>query len=445
MIAQLRPYPRYEPAGVAGLDSRPSTWCGRRLKTLFREIDRRSQTGEEKLLSLRMHRGLVGHIEAGGKPIDAEALVGFKKIIPGQLVMNRMRAAAGLFALARETGLVSPDYAVFDIIGQLNCNYYLSLFQTPAMKAVFRAESKGLGTGDAGFLRLYTDRFGVISVPVPPPDEQAAIVKFIDHADRKIRRYIRAKQKLLRLQSETVASVTETAVSAAATKTVRLCTAATEVQRRVARDPGTEYVPVGLYNRGRGMFAKPLCAGAQLGDSEFFWLEEGDFILSGQFAWEGAVAMVRAEHDGCIASHRYPVLRANPRVAMTSFLLGFFRSSYGHLLLNLNSRGAAGRNRPLNVSRLMKEKVPVPPLELQIKVVDALQQEAALRAAVTRDIALLTEYRTRLISDVVTGKLDVRAAAAALTDEVADDDPEFDDAAEDLEDDTDLPDEDTDE
>jgi type I restriction enzyme S subunit len=439
VIDGLKPYPKYKPVGSRWLDEMPASWLRRRLKSVFREVDHRSRTGEEKLLSLRMRRGLVGHIEAGGRPIDAAALVGFKHTTPGQLVMNRMRAVVGLFAVTREPGLVSPDYAVFDAMPEANPSFFLHLFQTPALMAAFRAEAKGLGTGDAGFLRLYTDRFGNIPIALPPRDEQAAIVKFIDYADRRIRRYIRARQKLLRLHSETVASITDEAVSATGTRTVRLSAVAAQVTRPVARDSAAEYTPVGLYNRGRGIFAKPSCPGAELGDSEFFWLKDGDLIISGQFAWEGAVAMVTEDHDGCIASHRYPVLRAKPSVARTPFLLAFFRSSYGHLLLNLNSRGAAGRNRPLNVLRLMKEKVPVPPMHMQAKVVAAFQQEAALRNVVAREIGLVTEYRTRLIADVVTGKLDVRQAAANLPDELDTDEPDFDEA-DDLETD-DLPDE----
>ena len=119
------------------------------------------------------------------------------------------------------------------------------------------------------------------------------------------------------------------------------------------------------------------------------------------------------EH-GCVASHRYPVLRGKPNVLDTGFLLAFLQTDWGQLLLDYHSRGAAGRNRPLNARTLMKEKISLPPLESQRRIVGMLQHESQVRRQVKNWNKLLNEYRTRLIADVVTGKLDVREAAAQL-------------------------------
>jgi type I restriction enzyme S subunit len=62
----------------------------------------------------------------------------------------------------------------------------------------------------------------------------------------------------------------------------------------------------------------------------------------------------------------------------------------------------------------MKEFVPIPSLHTQYKIHELLEEEFALADTIEREIELLREYRTRLISDVVTGKLDVRVAAASL-------------------------------
>ncbi len=124
----------------------------------------------------------------------------------------------------------------------------------------------------------------------------------------------------------------------------RLEVATTLVSRPVRRTETESFTPVGLYNRGRGLFKKPETPGDELGDSDFFWIEAGDLIISGQFAWEGAVALVDDDAHGCIASHRYPILRGTTGLVDTAYLLAFFRSDYGGLLLDLHSRGAAGRN-----------------------------------------------------------------------------------------------------
>ena len=177
-------------------------WQVRRIKTLLREIERRSETGREPLLSLRLHGGLVDQHALGGKTIPPAALVGYKHIKPGEIVMNRMRAALGLFAAAKTEGLVSPDYAIFYPVCDVNLDYAVQLFRTPAMASVFRLESRGLGTGESGFLRLYSDRFGTIPIPFPPPDEQAAIVRFLGRATGQVDRAIQAKRNVIALLNE---------------------------------------------------------------------------------------------------------------------------------------------------------------------------------------------------------------------------------------------------
>ncbi|WP_082517089.1 restriction endonuclease subunit S [Acidovorax sp. Leaf78] len=170
--------PRHQ-SGIAWAGIVPTHWDIRYLKHIFKEIDHRSNTGKEVLYSLRMSGQLVRHHDVSDKPITADQLIGYKLVQPGQLVMNRMRASMGLFAIANEHGLVSPDYAVFDPIVDVVQEYFLALFRNSAIQGVFLTESKGLGTGSSGFLRLYSDRFGGIKVPCPPLAEQKEIVAAI--------------------------------------------------------------------------------------------------------------------------------------------------------------------------------------------------------------------------------------------------------------------------
>lgn len=177
----LNPNAPLKPSDQEWLGEIPAHWHEPRAKGLFREVDRRTETGEETLLSLRMGKGLVPHNDVSEKVLEASDVTGFKKIEPGQMVINRMRAASGLIAVATESGLVSPDYAVFDVVDQeLSIEYFLELFKTSLLQAVFRSASKGLGTGEQGFLRLYTDAFLSLHFPYPPVAEQRAIAAFIE-------------------------------------------------------------------------------------------------------------------------------------------------------------------------------------------------------------------------------------------------------------------------
>lgn len=177
----LDPDVSLKPSGIPWLGDIPKHWEAKRIKYLLREVDIRSTTGLEPLLSMRMHHGLVVFSEHFTRPPQAATLVGFKIVRPRQFVVNRMQAGNGVIfpSCLSITGLVSPDYAVFDPIADVNVDYLGELFRTRTLRVKFRSESKGLGTGTSGFMRLYNDRFGAIHIPLPPREEQDSILKGI--------------------------------------------------------------------------------------------------------------------------------------------------------------------------------------------------------------------------------------------------------------------------
>ena len=452
MIAGINTYPAYKASTVLGLSLLPEHWSAPRLKTVFREVDRRSGTGEEPLLSLRMQVGLVDHHEMGGKLIPSTSLTHYKVAEPGELVMNRMRAAAGLFGVPPKLGLVSPDYAVLRPRKALALDYFLHLFRTPLMMSAFRLESRGLGTGESGFLRLYTERFGMLSAPVPPPDEQAAIVRFLDHADRRIRRYIRAKQKLIKLLDEQKQAIINQAVTGGLAGP-RVERSADEVIRSPNHIPWLFSMPAHwMVVRSKALFA-PRKERAREGDeqlsatqaygvipqAEFERLvgrrvvkinlhldkrshvEKDDFVISMR-SFQGGLE--RAWSSGCIRSS-YVVLR--PLAAVDVSFFGYLFKSRAYIQALQATGNFIRDGQDLNFNNFCQVDLPLVPLEEQRAISRQIdEQTAGIRrgAEVLRsEVELVREFRTRLVADVVTGQLDVRAAAAALRDEPADDEP----------------------
>jgi type I restriction enzyme S subunit len=182
----LDPRATMRDSGIEWIGEIPTHWEILRLKYLFNEKNERTKTGEETLLSLRMELGLVPHDDVSDKTITNENLVDYKIVRPGQMVMNRMRAAIGIFGVSSRFGLVSPDYAIFDIKERANPSFFLKLFKLPLLGTQFRLGSKGLGTGSSGFMRLYTEEFGTIKVAVPPIDEQSEILQFINSISEQL-------------------------------------------------------------------------------------------------------------------------------------------------------------------------------------------------------------------------------------------------------------------
>jgi type I restriction enzyme S subunit len=216
------------------------------------------------------------------------------------------------------------------------------------------------------------------------------------------------QRRLMELLKEKISSLVLSSVDLPNTKRLRFVDAASIISRPVLQQQEESYTRIGLFNRGRGLFHKEASEMDEMGESDFFCIEEGDLIISGQFAWEGAVAMAGKNETGCVVSHRYPVLRGIPGVALTEYLFGLLCTNHGDFLLNENSRGAAGRNRPLNIRSLMKETIPVPSMQIQETVARAIHSRSVLFQEISNAIDLLQEHRTALISAAVTGQIDVR-------------------------------------
>ena len=162
-------------SGVDWIGEIPASWGVFRIKNVMRALDRRSSAGTEDLLSVRMHHGIVRFSEHFQRPPQARTLVNFKIVEPGQFVVNRMQAGNGLIFCSDLFGLVSPDYSVLDVVADVN-KEFLGELAIPLMRWKFRVESKGLGTGTSGFLRLYDDRLGSVHVALPPRREQDSIM-----------------------------------------------------------------------------------------------------------------------------------------------------------------------------------------------------------------------------------------------------------------------------
>jgi type I restriction enzyme S subunit len=177
-MGELKPYPEYKDSKVSWLGEIPKDWEVTRLKNIFHEVDRRTTSGDEPLLRMSKKRGLIPYSDVSQKPSSAKTLIGYKICEPTEIVMNKMQAWNGVFALPKTRGLVSPEYTLLHPRSSANIRYFIHVLQSPLMVSRFFVESQGVGSG---FLRLYTDRFGAISVIIPSVLEQQKIVQFLEY------------------------------------------------------------------------------------------------------------------------------------------------------------------------------------------------------------------------------------------------------------------------
>lgn len=410
-------YPAHLPSDVGWLGHVPEHWEVRRIKSLFRECDERSGEQNGELLSLTRSKGLVPHAQASTKMASVDDLSNYKVCQPGDLVMNRMQAWSGMFAMASYRGLVSPDYCVFRKVGSSNVKFFEYLFKTPLLVAQFSRLSKGIGSG---FNRLYTDDFGSIAVAVPNVLEQDAIVRYLEYVDLRVRRYVRAKERLIELLEEERQAIVNRAVTRGLDPSVRLKSSGVEwlgdvpehwevrrLKTICTMKSGDAITAESIESRGE----YPVYGGNGVRGYAASFTHQGDFALIGrQGALCGNVHIARGRFW---ASEHAVVAALGP---------GHFIDWFGLALqvMNLNQYSISAAQPGLAVERIMNLPLPVPPaLEQQriaISVGEGVAKIDADIARARRQVELVQEYRTRLIADVVTGKLDVRKAAAGLGD-----------------------------
>lgn len=201
MISNLKPYPAYKDSGVPWLGDVPEHWDVKRGKNLFHCVDVRSTTGEEELLTVSSERGVLPRQSTTVTMFKAESYVGHKLCWPGDLVINSLWAWARGLGVSSYHGIVSTAYGVYRLRPDSCCDarFINELTRSTPFHWELQVRSKGVWTSR---LQLTDDAFLGAPFPKPPLPEQAAIVRFLDHADRKIRRYIRARQKLIKLLEE---------------------------------------------------------------------------------------------------------------------------------------------------------------------------------------------------------------------------------------------------
>lgn len=189
--------------------------------------------------------------------------------------------------------------------------------------------------------------------------------------------------------------------SVTAWKTASLGSILERVALPVNVEADREYREIGIRSHGKGIFHKPPISGASLGDKRVFWVVPEALVLNIVFAWEQAVAVTGAQELGMIASHRFPMYKANPGLCDVNYLLHYFKTRRGKELLEIASPGGAGRNKTLGQQAFDRLRIPLPPPTEQTNIATALstwdRAIDALTKAFKASDSLHQELREKLI------------------------------------------------
>lgn len=432
-MQQLPRHAKYKESGLPWVGEIPAHWQTRRNRFLFREVDRRSKYGEETHLSMSQVHGLVPSKGLGRKSLQSENYAGGKLVAEHDLVLNRLKAHLGVFARAKQAGVVSPDYTVFRPKGDVSVQYCESLFKTPMYVGEFRRRTKGIVEG---FWRLYTDDFYNVTALLPPPEEQDQIVAYLRVQDAHIARFIKAKRDLIKLLTEQKLRIIDHAVTRGLDASVALKPSgiewlgempehwdASRLKYCVSRihaggtpDTGVD----GYWSDSSDGIPWLLIADVTRADrvvnstkrltqagleSKRLAVVPAGAVLYTMYASIGKAAIL--EIDSAI---NQAILGLEPKSNLleAEFLFFWLRSLERHIK-NLASTSTQAN---LNAAKVKALPMFLPPVEEQKLICDWIKSECRIFddaiARTEEEIKLIREYRDRLIADVVTGQVDVR-------------------------------------
>ena len=427
-LMKLNPYPEYKDSGVMWLGKVPTHWAVIPNRGAFIEVNDQNHPHEE-MLSVTISRGVIKQSTLlddsstkDGSRIDRSS---YKLVKPGDIAYNKMRAWQGAIGVSTYRGIISPAYVVERPREGNGPDFLHYLLRTPAFAREAERNSYGIAS-DMWSLR--PEHFKTIRSCLPPPEEQACIVRFLDHADEQIHRYIASKERLIALMEEERQAIIQQAVTRGLDPNVRLKDSGVEwlgdmpehwevtrtrfLFKEVDRRSSTGNETHLSMSQVLGLVPSHQVEQTLISDSYVGGklCEKGDLVLNRLKAHLGVFAL--ADQKGVI-SPDYSVFRKRLALEMEYFTQ-VLRLPALRPELRIRSKGIVEGFWRLYTGDLFDIRLPVPPVAEQVTIVDNLSRMTgklnATIARTRRQIDLMNEYRTRLTADVVTGQLDVHEA-----------------------------------
>lgn len=440
-------YPGYRTARMRWLPHVPEHWIEQRAKIFFREVDERSKTGQEELLSVSHLTGVTPRSQKNVTMFKAASYVGSKLCQPGDIVINTLWAWMAALGASKHHGIVSPAYGVYrpHRADSFNPAYLDYLLRTRAYVAEYIGRSTGIRSSR---LRLYPNQFLDIALLQPPRPEQDQIVAYLRAQDAHIARLIKAKRDLIGLLTEQKLRIIDHAVTRGLDASVELKSSGIEwlgdvpehwsikplkrwvrlnasaLGEKTNPDFEFRYLDIGSVKTGR--LAKELerLRFANAPSRARRVLRRGDTIISTVRTYLKAIWYVNEEAGDLIASTGFAVLTPGRQVEPE--YLGYVIQSSG--FVNRVTANSIGIAYPA-IAETVLGRFPVvmpPTLAEQQAILAHIKAESApldqaIEQALT-EIKLIREYRDRQIADIVTGQVDVRGWVPGPDDVVAEED-----------------------
>jgi type I restriction enzyme S subunit len=351
----------------------------------------------------------------------------YRVVRSGDLVINKMKAWSGSLGVAPCDGIVSPAYFVFDLaIEDARFAHYL-LRSRPLVNEFARC-SGGVRVGQWD---LSLAAMKAVEVHVPEGEEQKLIVRYLDNAEMRIAKAIAGKNEVLVTLREAKTAVISELVLGESSDRVETGVPGIGAAPRHWRRRRAKYIwrsvdvrsTTGSEERltvssARGIVPRSSATVTMFEAASYIGhklVEPGNLVINSLWSWANGLGV--SKHRG-IVSPVYGVYELTDEECDVAYLDHLLRSNVCQWQFQVRSKGIWKSRLSLTDEAFLDMLLVLPPLEEQQAIASKINERTAAidtaMAAIENEIALLKEYRVRLISDVVTGKLDVRAEAANL-------------------------------
>lgn len=443
-MKDLAPYPEHRETGLVWLGKVPRHWSDGPGFAFFREKKTQNIGMREKTVLSLSYGKIVVKPEENLHGLVPNSFETYQIVEPGDVIIRstdlQNDKTSLRVGLVKARGIITSAYMCMRATDTLLPEYGYLLLHAFDLTKVFYGMGSGLRQNLA-----YSD-FKRLPLFVPPQNEQADIVRFLNHVNHRIERTIRSKRKVIALLNEQKQVIIHRAVTRGIDSNVRL---------KPSGIPWLEDIPehwslrrnCNLFKERnqRGQVGLPvlvvsLRSGVTVGSEKneagrekrliadqtaYKLARKDDLAYNMMRMWQGAVGVVPVIG---LVSPAYVVAQPLDGVLSNYYELLFRTDAYKGEI-NRNSRGIVSDRNRLYWADFKKLLSPLPPYDEQLSICDYLSARVVgVDQAISRtqrEIDLLREYRTRLTSDVVTGKLDVREAAARLP-EVKEDEEQVD-------------------
>lgn len=431
----MKPYEEYQNSQANYIGVYPSHWELTKLRFIFQE--RKEKNGDKKeknILSVMRNKGVIPYSEKGNVGNKHSEDIGrYNLVCEDDIVMNSMNVIIGSVGRSRYNGVLSPVYYVLKNRNyeDVNVKYYENVFRMTSLQRELTKYGKGIL---AHRMRIPMELLKNLELTLPPKEEQDQIVRYLDSKLSRINKFIKAKKKQIELLKEQKQAIINQAVTKGIDSDAKMKPSGIDwlgdipegwevrplkhfvksnietLTESFDKNATINYIDISTVGFGELKLKPVQYVFKEAPSRARRVIHVGDTIISTVRTYLKSMCYIDEELEGYIASTGFAVLTPSKEV-FSKFLNYILSADY---FVNMVSQNSIGVSYPaITESKLVTIKIAISPdIEEQKEILEYIKPKTIAIdkaiVAIKKEIDLITEYRTTLISNVVTGKVDVR-------------------------------------